>query len=136
MTIVGAAVVLWVDIVSMPQLATIAVMFAGGLSMRARNTPRDVMVKDAAAPGQIGKVFGFVSARMSLGAAIMPVPYGMLIDAGHPDLVLVLVAGLRWRACCLPAAPAPASRASLSRRRWNRAPLLTAARLAGFAVSR
>jgi hypothetical protein len=31
---------------------------------------------------------------MSLGGAIMPVPYGMLIDAGRPDLVLVLVAGL------------------------------------------
>ena len=79
---------------SMPQLATIAVMFVGGLAMGARNTPRDVMVKDAAPPGQIGKVFGFVSAGMSLGGAIMPVPYGMLIDAGRPDLVLVLVAGL------------------------------------------
>jgi MFS transporter, FSR family, fosmidomycin resistance protein len=94
MTMLGAAVVLWVDLVSMMQLATVAIMFVGGLAMGARNTPRDVMVKDAAAPGQIGKVFGFVSAGMSLGGAIMPVPYGMLIDAGHPDLVLVLVAGL------------------------------------------
>jgi len=94
MTVVGAGVLLWVDVVAMPQLATIAIMFVGGLAMGARNTPRDVMVKDAAAPGQIGKVFGFVSAGMSLGGAIMPVPYGMLIDAGHPDLVLVLVAGL------------------------------------------
>lgn len=94
MTVLGAAVFLWVDIVAMPQLATIAVMFAGGLAMGARNTPRDVMVKDAAPPGQIGKVFGFVSAGMMLGSAIMPVPYGMLIDAGYPNLVLVLVAGL------------------------------------------
>jgi hypothetical protein len=31
---------------------------------------------------------------MMLGSAIMPVPYGMLIDAGYPNLVLVLVAGL------------------------------------------
>ena len=52
------------------------------------------MVKDAAPPGQIGKVFGFVSAGLALGGAIMPVPYGMLIDAGQADLVLVVVAGL------------------------------------------
>jgi hypothetical protein len=30
----------------------------------------------------------------------MPVPYGMLIDAGRPDLVLVVVAGL-WLASLL-----------------------------------
>ena len=94
MTLVGAAVLLWVNIIAMPQLLTLAVMFAGGLAMGARNTPRDVMVKDAAPPGQIGKVFGFVSAGMMLGSAIMPVPYGLLIDAGHPKLVLVLAAGL------------------------------------------
>ena len=60
----------------------------------ASRTPRDVMVKDAAPPGQIGKVFGFVSAGLALGGAIMPVPYGMLIDAGKPHLVLTLVAAL------------------------------------------
>jgi MFS transporter, FSR family, fosmidomycin resistance protein len=48
--------------------------------------------KDAAPPGQIGKVFGFVSAGLPLGGAITPVPFGMLIDHGHPELVLVLVA--------------------------------------------
>jgi nitrate/nitrite transporter NarK len=50
------------------------------------------MVKDAAPPGQIGKVFGFVSAGLPLGGAITPVPFGLLIDQGHPELVLVLVA--------------------------------------------
>ncbi len=94
LTVIGAALLLWVDLVSMTQLATIGVLFLGGLSIGASRTPRDVMVKDAAPPGQIGKVFGFVSAGMSLGGAIMPVPYGMLIDSGRPDLVLVLVAGL------------------------------------------
>jgi nitrate/nitrite transporter NarK len=50
------------------------------------------MVKDAAPPGQIGKVFGFVSAGLPLGSAVTPVPFGILIDKGHPELVLVLVA--------------------------------------------
>jgi MFS family permease len=100
LTVVGAALLLWVDLVSMAQLATVAVLFAGGLLIGASRTPRDVMVKDAAPPGQIGKVFGFVSAGLSLGGAIMPVPYGMLIDAGRPDLVLVVVAAL-WLASLL-----------------------------------
>jgi MFS transporter, FSR family, fosmidomycin resistance protein len=94
LTIGAAALLLFVDVVSLAELATIVVLFVCGLMTGARNTPRDVMVKDAAPPGQIGKVFGFVSSGMSLGAAIMPVPYGMIIDAGRPDLVLVVTATL------------------------------------------
>ena len=94
LTMAGAGLLFWVDLVAMAQVATIATLFVTGLFIGASRTPRDVMVKDAAPPGQIGKVFGFVSAGLSLGGAIMPVPYGLLIDAGRPDLVLALVAGL------------------------------------------
>jgi MFS family permease len=94
LTIGAAAILLLVGVVSMAELPTIGVLFAGGVMTGASRTPRDVMVKDAAPPGQIGKVFGFVSSGMSLGGAIMPVPYGMIIDAGRPDLVLVVVAAL------------------------------------------
>jgi hypothetical protein len=31
---------------------------------------------------------------LPLGSAITPVPFGMLIDRGHPELVLVLVAAI------------------------------------------
>jgi len=51
-----------------------------------------MMLKDASPPGQIGKVFGFVSAGLPLGGALAPVPFGYLIDKGRADLVLVLVA--------------------------------------------
>ncbi len=71
-----------------------AFTFASGLALGASRTPRDVMLKDAAPPGQVGKVFGFVSAGLPLGGAITPVPFGYLIDKGHPELVLVLVAVL------------------------------------------
>jgi MFS transporter, FSR family, fosmidomycin resistance protein len=90
----AAAILLWVGIVPMAELMTVAVLFVGGMMTGASRTPRDVMVKDAAPPGQIGKVFGFVSSGMSLGGAIMPVPYGMIIDSGRPRLVLVVVAAL------------------------------------------
>ena len=68
--------------------------FASGLALGASRTPRDVMLKDASPPGQIGKVFGFVSAGLPLGSALTPVPFGMLIDRHHPELVLILVAAL------------------------------------------
>jgi predicted MFS family arabinose efflux permease len=100
LTVVGAAAMLGVDLFGMAEFTTVALLFASGLAIGASRTPRDVMVKDAAPPGQIGKVFGFVSAGLSLGGAIMPVPYGMLIDAGHPDLVLTLVAGLWLFSLC------------------------------------
>jgi MFS transporter, FSR family, fosmidomycin resistance protein len=81
-----------IDWLSLPAVAIIAMTFLSGLALGASRTPRDVMVKDAAPPGQIGKVFGFVSAGLPLGSAVTPVPFGLLIDKGHPELVLVLVA--------------------------------------------
>jgi len=52
------------------------------------------MLKDAAPPGEIGKVFGFASSGLSLGGAITPVPFGWLIDHGYAQWVLVLAAGI------------------------------------------
>src|SRR6266853_2974435 len=94
LTVGAAALLLVTGIVSLAELPTIGVLFVAGIMIGASRTPRDVMVKDAAPPGQIGKVFGFVSSGMSLGGAIMPVAYGLIIDAGRPDLVLVVVAAL------------------------------------------
>jgi FSR family fosmidomycin resistance protein-like MFS transporter len=94
LTVGAAALLLLIGIISLAELPTIGVLFVAGVMTGASRTPRDVMVKDAAPPGQIGKVFGFVSSGMSLGGAIMPVPYGMIIDAGRPELVLVVVAVL------------------------------------------
>ncbi|HJU16046.1 MAG TPA: MFS transporter [Stellaceae bacterium] len=92
LTVIGAALLFLVGVAPMSVAVTIGVMLGAGLSIGASRTPRDVMVKDVAPPSQIGKVFGFVSAGMSLGSAIMPVPYGFLIDSGRPRLVLVVVA--------------------------------------------
>jgi predicted MFS family arabinose efflux permease len=91
-TIAASALILLVGSVTMSQMSTIAVLFVGGALLGASRTPRDLMVKDAAPPGQIGKVFGFVSAGLPLGQALTPVPFGFLIDMGRADLVLVLVA--------------------------------------------
>jgi MFS family permease len=92
LTVASAGILLLVNALSLTGALTALAMFCSGLTFGASRTPRDVMLKDAAPPGQIGKVFGFVSAGLPLGGAITPVPFGMLIDHGHPELVLVLVA--------------------------------------------
>ena len=47
----------------------IALMFLSGLGLGGSRTPRDIMLKDAAPPSEIGKVFGFVSCGPPLWAA-------------------------------------------------------------------
>ncbi len=92
--LLAAGLVLVVGLVSLPGAVVIGLMLGGGTALGASRTPRDMMVRDAAPPGQIGKVFGFVSAGLPLGGALTPVPFGWLIDHGRPDLVLVLVAAI------------------------------------------
>jgi FSR family fosmidomycin resistance protein-like MFS transporter len=94
LVIISASMMLIIDLAELPGLVIIPFTFVSGLSLGASRTPRDVMLKDAAPPGQIGKVFGFVSAGLPLGSAITPVPFGYLIDQGHPEMVLMLVAGI------------------------------------------
>ena len=90
----GVSILLFLalGLVPMPEFAQPLVAATAGLALGASRTPRDVMLKDASPPGQIGKVFGFVSSGLPLGGALMPVPVGMLLDAGLPALVLPLVA--------------------------------------------
>jgi MFS family permease len=94
LTILASGLILLVATAPLAELPIVAALFLAGLLAGASRTPRDMMVKDAAPPGQIGKVFGFVSSGLPLGQALTPVPFGYLIDAGRPDLVLVLVAML------------------------------------------
>jgi MFS family permease len=93
-TVVSAALLVVADVLPMAAVGTGVVMFGAGIALGASRTPRDVMVKDASPPGQIGKVFGFISAGLPLGQAITPVPFGFLIDRGHPELVLILAAAI------------------------------------------
>ena len=94
LTLFTMAMFLVLGLVAMPEVALPGIGLLAGLAMGASRTPRDVMLKDACPPGQIGKVFGFVSSGLPLGGAITPVPLGYLIDLGYPILVLPVVAGL------------------------------------------
>jgi FSR family fosmidomycin resistance protein-like MFS transporter len=92
LTVAASALVLLVAFKALADPIMLCVLLAAGVLVGASRTPRDVMLKDASPPGQIGKVFGFVSAGLSLGTALAPVPFGYLIDNGRPELVLAFVA--------------------------------------------
>ncbi len=84
--------ILMLGLLPMPPGLLPLVGLLAGLCMGSSRTPRDVMLKDACPPGEIGKVFGFVSAGLPMGSALMPVPMGLLIDFGLPWMVLPVVA--------------------------------------------
>ena len=92
LTFSSAALMVTANLAPLPNPLLILTLFGAGICMGASRTPRDMMVKDAAPPGQIGKVFGFVSAGLPFGQALTPVPFGFLIDHGRPELVLILAA--------------------------------------------
>ncbi len=93
-SLVSAALMLTVNALGLPVAAVIGTMFASGLALGCTRTPRDLMLRETVPGSEMGKVFGFVSAGLPLGSALTPVPFGFLIDRGHPDLILVLAAGL------------------------------------------
>lgn len=63
-----------------------------GLSQGTIRPIRDMMVRNAAPDGAIGRVFAFVSIGINVGAAISPLLLGFLIDLGRPELVFYLFA--------------------------------------------
>lgn len=92
LTLVAVAVLLAIGIIPMPDWLMPPLALVAGLCIGSSRTPRDVMLKEACPPGEIGKVFGFVSAGLPLGSALMPVPMGLLIDFGLVWMVLPVVA--------------------------------------------
>jgi MFS family permease len=94
LTAAAAGLLLVMGLVPMPEWLLPPVALVAGLALGSSRTPRDVMLKEASPPGQMGKVFGFVSSGLPLGGAITPVPFGFMIDLGLAWLVLPAAAAL------------------------------------------
>jgi MFS family permease len=94
LTVIAAALLLALGLVPMPEVLLPIVAAIAGAAMGSSRTPRDVMLKEASPPGQMGKVFGFVSSGLPLGGAITPVPFGFLIDIGLAWMVFPAAAAL------------------------------------------
>ncbi len=87
-----AALVAALGVVPMGAPALIATAAVAGVMLGVLMPARDMLVRKAAPPGTTGQVFGFVSAGLPLGQAIVPAPLGAMVDAGRPGLTLVVSA--------------------------------------------
>ena len=74
-------------------LYAIAVLFAvAGLFTGLLAPSRDMLIRSMAPPGEIAKVFGFVSVGFNLGGVVAPVLFGFLLDRSDPGIVFWVVA--------------------------------------------
>ena len=84
-------VVAWVT----PPLSWTAVLFlAAGFLSGAVAPSRDMLIRSVAPPGEMGKVFGFVSTGFNIGGMIAPPMFGYLLDRHDPRIVLWVIAGV------------------------------------------
>lgn len=77
-------------------LAAISVLFViAGLFVGIVAPSRDMLIRSITPPGDVGKVFGFVSSGFHLGGVFAPVVFGYLLDTGEPRLVF-WATGFLW----------------------------------------
>jgi MFS family permease len=89
-----AIVVYSIGVVAMPGLLLIAVFTTGGLLYGMIMPSRDMMVRRVTPDGSMGKVFGFVSVGLNIGAAIMPILMGWVMDNSDPIWIFHIAAGV------------------------------------------
>jgi MFS transporter, FSR family, fosmidomycin resistance protein len=85
----------------LPFWIVVGVFSVSGMMRGMVNPSRDVMVRAASPPGQIGATFGFVTTGFTVGAAAAPMLYGWLMDTGSADLVFWVAAGFMISAIIL-----------------------------------
>lgn len=90
----SAACLLLVGYVEMAPAALFGVLAIAGALQGTTTPARDMLVRSATPPGGTGKVFGFVYSGLDLGATLMPLLMGWLLDNGHAQAFFPLVAGV------------------------------------------
>ncbi len=77
-------IVVAIGIVGPGAWVLVPVLGVAGLLFGMIMPSRDMLVRAAAPPDQLGKVFGFVSVGLNIGSAIMPAFFGWVLEAGNP----------------------------------------------------
>ncbi|HEX9464597.1 MAG TPA: MFS transporter [Alphaproteobacteria bacterium] len=83
-----------VAIDDLPAGLIMAALVASGIALGSVGPSRDMVIREAAAIGSAGKVYGFVYSGLDLGAAVAPPLFGWLMDSGAPRLIFVAVAAM------------------------------------------
>lgn len=95
---------------SLPLVAIAALLALAGFLNGVVSPSRDMLIRGMTPPGQMGKVFGFVSTGFNVGGVVAPPVFGYLLDQTDPSMVFwvagavalltvptVLVTGLHGR---------------------------------------
>jgi MFS family permease len=85
--------------VPMPIAILLVFMTLTGILQGVLLPSRDLLVRQVAPPGQLGKVFGFTSTGLSVGNAVVPIVFGWVMDHGDPRWIFYLSAAMML--CCM-----------------------------------
>lgn len=89
----AAALILAIGHVAMADPALFGMIALAGFLSGTTTPSRDMLVRSAAPREATGKVFGFVYSGLDLGASTAPLVLGLLLDGGHPAMVMTVIAG-------------------------------------------
>ena len=89
--VVVGVLALLIASVALPYVFLLAVFALAGFLSGVVAPSRDMMIRSLASPGDMGKVFGFVSTGFNIGSMIAPVMYGYLLDQAQPQAVFWVV---------------------------------------------
>jgi MFS family permease len=81
------ALIAVVGLVPLGPVVLVGVMGLAGFFSGMIMPSRDMLVRAAAPPGAVGRVFGIVTTGFNIGGAVGPMIYGALMDHGRPLLV-------------------------------------------------
>lgn len=90
----GAGAMALLAAATLPPAGVVLVATLAGACLGLTAPARDLLVRAAAPPGAMGKVFGFAYSGLDVGAAFTPLLFGWLLDRGEPRAVFWVAAML------------------------------------------
>jgi MFS family permease len=81
---ISAGVLVLVGAYSLPVIALVVIFSFAGLTNGLIGPARDMLIRRASPKGAVGKVFGFVFSGQTIGQAVAPLAFGLMIDSGVP----------------------------------------------------
>ncbi|MGI9335324.1 MAG: MFS transporter, partial [Gammaproteobacteria bacterium] len=92
--LVAGACALLVGLLELPLFAIGALFATAGLASGMVAPSRDMLIRAVTPPGQMGKVFGFVSTGFNLAGIVGPLMFGYILDHANPRYVFFVIAAL------------------------------------------
>lgn len=84
---IAAAVMLIVGVYDLPGFLVIAIFGFAGLTNGLIGPARNMLIRRASPKGSMGKVFGFVFSGQTIGQAVAPLLFGVMVDMGAPSWI-------------------------------------------------